>query len=405
MPGPMSGVRVLDLSQVVSGPMASMVLADQGADVVKVEPVGGIDSMRMAGQQPSAAAAAGGGLGALYAMVNRGKRVITLDLKSPRGVALFLRLARWADVVVQNFRPGAADRMGVGYEACKAVNPGVIYVSVSGFGEAGPLAQRPIYDPVIQGVAGVAAAEQTEGTPRLAQFLICDKTTALTVAQAITAALFSRKSGQGGQHVRVSMLDATLQFNWPDVFYNHAYTESPAPKMPAMANFYRLWACRDGLITMITVQDKEFAGWCRAMGRMEWLKDPRYSSLAARIPNLPGLFQRMAEDMAPHTRDELLSRLGGNGVPCGPVLSLDEVVDHEQVRPSLALYPTPAGPVRQPRPAARFAGAAPPAPHAAPAVGQHSAEVLRGVLGVGDAEVAALLRDGVIAGPTPAPKL
>ncbi|RMF21507.1 MAG: CoA transferase, partial [Deltaproteobacteria bacterium] len=196
--GPLDGVRVLDLSAVISGPLATMMLADQGADVIKVEAPGVGDPTRLLG-------AMRGGVTSLYLNCNRGKRAICIDLRRDEGKQILLRLVETADVFVQNFRPGVIERMGLGYETLRAVRPDLVYVSVSGFGETGPLAQNKVYDNVVQALSGMPAAQADpeSGRPELVRNLVIDKATAYTVAQATTAALFARERGQGGQHVRV----------------------------------------------------------------------------------------------------------------------------------------------------------------------------------------------------------
>lgn len=195
--------------------MATSLLGDQGADVIKVETLGQGDVARYLGPMS-------GGISAMFATTNRNKRSIAIDLKDARGHAIVVDLARRADVVIQNFRPGAAKRLGLGYEDVRALKSDIIYVSLSGFGQTGPYALRRVYDPVIQAISGFAEAQgDAKGNPALVQAIVCDKVTALTAAQAITAALLARKNGAGGQHVSLTMLDATLQFLWSDAFYNH----------------------------------------------------------------------------------------------------------------------------------------------------------------------------------------
>ncbi len=209
MPGPLDGIRVLDFSAVISGPYATMILADQGADVIKIEPPGTGDFTRAAGNQS-------GGLSATFLNNNRNKRSLVINLKSPAGVEVVKRLASQCDVLVQNFRPGVVEHLGIGEEAIRGVAPEIVYVSISGFGEVGPYAQKPVYDPIVQALSGLASVQggSDQNRPRLVRTILPDKLTAVTAAQAITAALLSRARSGQGQHVRLSMLDAVVAFLW-----------------------------------------------------------------------------------------------------------------------------------------------------------------------------------------------
>jgi crotonobetainyl-CoA:carnitine CoA-transferase CaiB-like acyl-CoA transferase len=208
--GPLDGVRVLDLTAIVSGPVATMMLGDQGADVIKIEPPQG-DLMRQFGVKHR-------GMSASFLSCNRSKRSLCVDLKTDAGIEIVKKLAATADVLVQNFRPGAIERMGLGEETVRALRPNIIFVSISGFGESGPYAHQRVYDPVIQALCGLAdiQADQDSGRPRMIRTIVPDKTTAVTAAQAITAALFARERTGEGQHVRLSMLDTMVAYLWPE---------------------------------------------------------------------------------------------------------------------------------------------------------------------------------------------
>ena len=216
MAGPLEGIRVVDASRVVAGPMAAMLLADQGAEVIKIENPGFGEEIRIAGYRR-------GGMCGFFANVTRGKRSIVLDLHQPAAQEIAQRLVQRADVLVQNYRPGAAERLGLGEPVVRALNPELIYTSISGFGETGPYSQRRVYDPVIQALTGHVAVQVNPQVPipDLVRNLIADKATAFTTAQAITAALFARERGAGGQHIRVPMIDASLAFFWPDGMWAH----------------------------------------------------------------------------------------------------------------------------------------------------------------------------------------
>jgi crotonobetainyl-CoA:carnitine CoA-transferase CaiB-like acyl-CoA transferase len=207
MAGPLHGIRVVDLTTMLSGPWATMMLADQGADVIKIEVPKSGDHVRSLGNQSA-------GMSAMFLNINRNKRSVTIDLKSPKGIALLKDIAATADVFVQNFRPGVVDRLGIGYSQIAAINPSVIYVSISGFGETGPYSGKPVYDPVIQAVSGLTTVQAgSDGErPRLVRTVLPDKVSAITAAQSIAAGLFARERTGEGQHIKLSMLDAVLYF-------------------------------------------------------------------------------------------------------------------------------------------------------------------------------------------------
>src|SRR6201995_2282462 len=209
MSGPLQGYRVIDLTSMVSGPSATMLLADQGADVIKVENPQGGDHTRTAANRR-------GGFSASFLNNNRNKRSVVLDLKSPSGTDALKRLIATADVFVQNFRTGVIDRMGFGEAEVRSLRPDIIYVSISGFGEKGPYAQKPVYDPLIQALSGLASIQggSDQARPRLVRTIVPDKLTGVVAAQAISAALLARERTGQGQHVRLSMLDAVVAFLW-----------------------------------------------------------------------------------------------------------------------------------------------------------------------------------------------
>ncbi len=210
MPGPLEGVRVLDFTTMVAGPVATMMLADQGAEVIKIEPPRG-DLMRHLSRGRN-------GMSASFLCCNRNKRSLAVDLKAAEGLAIVKKLIATAQVLVHNFRPGAAERVGLGEDAVRAIRRDLVYVSISGFGERGPYAGQRAYDPVIQALSGLEEIQRDRdtGRPRMVRAIIADNTTALTAAQAITAALFARERSGQGQHVRIAMLDAMISYLWPE---------------------------------------------------------------------------------------------------------------------------------------------------------------------------------------------
>jgi crotonobetainyl-CoA:carnitine CoA-transferase CaiB-like acyl-CoA transferase len=390
--GPLAGIKVIDLSAVVSGPMAAGLLADQGAQVIKVEPQQG-DLTRLIGT-------AKGDISALFAAINRGKRSIVLDLKQAAARTVLRELLADADVLIENFRPGAMARLGLSYEDVAAFNPGIVYLSISGFGQTGPNAQVRVYDPVIQAVSGFADAhpDPRTGEPQLLQTLLCDKVTALTAAQALTAALFARQRSGRGQKIELSMLDAAVSFLWPEAFYNHAFQdEAPAP-MPEFGANQKLWRCADGWLALITPQNEEFAAMCRVFGVPDLISDPRFVSIPTRRLNQPGLRERLEPIAALRRVDELVGELAAAGVPAGRVNSKAQLADDPQVRHNALLHDTvypDIGRLRTPRAAAQFIGMAFDETRRAPHLGEHTRDVLR-ELGRDQGGIEALLAAGAV---------
>lgn len=392
MGGPLEGVRIIDCSAVISGPLATMMLADQGADVIKVEPPGAGDITRV----PNFFR---GGVAALFANANRGKRSIVLNLQEEKGRDLLKRLVADADVFVQNFRPGAMERLGLGEPELRKVNPDLIYCSISGYGQDGPYADRRVYDPVIQGLTGHVAVQRAPGTPvDLVRNIVCDKSTSYTAAQAITAALFARERGAGGQHVTLSMIDAGLAFFWADGMMAHTFVgEGTMPGIP-LYDLYKLRETADGHCVVFAASDSEFQGLCRALGTPELAEDPRYLTLGDRIVNMADLEGLYTEAFKKWKTADLVSRLVEEDVPAGPVLSLEELIDDPQIKHNGSIveveHPS-AGTLRQAAPPARFDRTPSAAGSPPPLLGEHTDAVLAD-LGVDDGERAELREAGVI---------
>ena len=387
MPGPLHGYRVVDLTSNVAGPLATMILGDQGADIIKVEAPDGGDATRTGGNRRA-------GFTASFLNNNRNKRSIVLDLKSAGGREALLRLAAGADVLVQNFRPGVAERLGVGEEPVRAVSPKIVYVSISGFGEKGPYAEKPAYDPVIQGFSGLATVQagSDEVRPRLLRTILPDKLTAITASQAITAALLARERTGEGQHVRLSMLEAVLAFLWASDMSGQTFVGDEPARQEAASAIDLIYETADGYITAAALTDRQWNGLAHALERPEWLEDERFNTPALRQKNIDARLQLTQEALITRPTAEWLDRLTRVGVPCAPVLTRNQVIRHPQVQEMGIVVETEhpaAGRLRQSRPAARFSRTPPGIRHGAPELGEHTQEVLA-ELGYSAAEIAAL---------------
>jgi crotonobetainyl-CoA:carnitine CoA-transferase CaiB-like acyl-CoA transferase len=386
MPGPLNGYRVVDLTSNVAGPLATMILGDQGADVIKVEAPDGGDATRAGGNRRAQFTAS-------FLNNNRNKRSIVLDLKTVAGRKALLRLAARADVFVQNFRPGVAERLGVGEEPVRAVSPKIVYVSISGFGEKGPYAEKPAYDPVIQGFSGLATVQagSDEVRPRLLRTILPDKLTAITASQAITAALLARERTGEGQHVRLSMLEAVLAFLWASDMSGQTFVGDEPARQEAASAIDLIYETADGYITAAALTDRQWAGLARALERPEWLEDERFKTPALRQKNIDARLQLTQEALITRPTAEWLNRLTPVGVPCAPVLTRNEVIRHPQVQEMGIVVETEhpvAGPLRQARAAARFSRTPAGIRFGGPALGEHTEEVLA-ELGYSAAEIAA----------------
>jgi crotonobetainyl-CoA:carnitine CoA-transferase CaiB-like acyl-CoA transferase len=390
---PLRGVRVVDLTVAAAGPFATTILAEQGADVIKVERPGSGDFMRSLGTMHN-------GVTGVFAGFNRGKRAVALDLKHPEGLALLHRLAATADVFVHNLRPGVDERIGVDAATIGALNADLIYVTITGWGLIGPYTTRPAYDSVMQAAAGLAAHQADEsGLPQLIRNAVCDKTTALTAAQLITAALFARERGERVSHLHVSMLHAAIAFLWPDGMQDVTFLDAPPRAKTARATSPPIRRTADGYISITTLLDREFRSLCDILGLDDLLDDPRFANPGDRSRNADALHPIVNEALARWNTDSLAARLDEEGVPHAVVNMVDRIhLDPQVVALGLLgeVDHPEAGRMRVPRPPGELDGRARAVESLAPQLGQHTDEVLR-ELGIDDAALADLRRRAVVA--------
>ena len=394
MPGALSGVRVLDLATMVAGPVATMMLADQGADVIKVESPNG-DLMRHFSSGRN-------GLGATFLCCNRNKRSIAVDLKNADGLAVVKKLIATAAVFVHNFRPGTAERMGLGEAAVREIRKDIIYVSITGFGETGPYASQRAYDPVIQALSGLAdiQRERDTGRPRMVRTIIADYTTALTAAQAITAALFARERTGQGQHVRLSMLDTMISYLWPEAMPSMTFVGNETDPSDGEMGPDLVFTTQDRYITAAALSDDEWAGICRALKREDLIDDPRFKTARDRAVNAVERRTIMSSELEKWRANEILPRLLANDVPSAPILSRFELLQEEQVRENQILEVFESeklGKVRMPRPAARFDRTPAKIRAMAPFLGADNAAILN-ELGYGADDIARFENAKVVRG-------
>ncbi len=390
--GPLAGVRIIDFTSIYSGPIATAILGDQGADVIKIEPAEG-DVMRRG--MP-----ARNGVGASFAMMNRNKRSLVIDARSDKGRAALRKLISEADVVVENFRPGVMDRLGLDYKSLAQENPRLIYVSVNGVGSEGPYAKRRVYDAVIQAISGIAALQAggNDGDPQMVNTLICDKITSLNAAQVVSAALFSRERTGKGQQVELTMLDAALNFIWPDGMFNYSLLDDDSEPVPVLdySSFVRRTA--DGYVAVMPVKAAEWHGVFTALELDELWGDARFDSAANRRRNAEELNNLLNGAYARFSTEEMLERLERNDVPFAELNSQEDVINDPQVVAMGALKEFEhhvAGPMRQPRPQGQFKGTPAGLHRSSPALGEHTEEVLMEA-GYSAAEIEELRSEGVI---------
>ena len=330
---PLEGVKVVDLSAVISGPLCSYQLAMLGADVIKVEPPKGGDLSRRLGGDAELNAKL---MGASYLSTNAGKRSIQLDLKSAEGIAVLRDLVKSTDVLIENFRPGTMARLKFDYDAAKAVKPDLVWCSISGFGQSGPLADRPAYDQIIQGYCGVMALTGNEDSaPNRVGYQICDTMAAMTAAFAITAALYRKQASGEGEFIDVSMLDASLasMSSWPlSNYLNAGKAPKPMGNENAASCPSGTFRTADGDINIVANDEHQYMALCDAIGAPELKTDGRFVTRPLRVANRVAMNALLEAKLATRSAQEWDAIFGAAGVPAGPILRLAEAVTLPQTQ-------------------------------------------------------------------------
>ncbi|MDW8468664.1 MAG: CaiB/BaiF CoA-transferase family protein [Burkholderiales bacterium] len=407
MPGPLSHIRVLDLSRVLAGPWASQNLGDLGAEVIKIERPGSGDDTRSWGP-PWLKDAAGNDTAesAYYLSVNRNKKSVTVDLSKPEGQAIVRALAAKSDVLIENYKVGGLAKFGLDYESLRAVNPSLVYCSVTGFGQDGPYAPRPGYDFIFQGMGGLMSITgerdgEPGGGPQKVGIAISDVLTGMYATVAILAALVHRERTGEGQYIDAALLDTIVAF-----CANQAVSYFVSGRVPIRWGNahpqvvpYEVFPVADGHVILAVGNDAQFERFCKVAGRPELAEEPRFRTMSQRIVHRAELVPIIREIMRTRTKREWIEALEAANVPCGPINDMKEVFEDPQVRhrrlrvdmphPSGAAAPLVASPLRLSKTPVEYR--LPP-----PLLGEHTEDVLKRLLGKTDAEIAQLRRAGVV---------
>lgn len=391
--GPLAGIRILDLSAVVSGPLCTQILGDLGAEVIKVESPGG-DTSRRLGPPWHA------GLSGFFVHFNRNKRSLVADLKTEAGQALVRRLAHDADVLIENFRPGVAARLGLDRATLAQENPKLVTVSVNGFGPDGPYRDHPAYDTVIQGLTGFMESQGGHGPPQLVRSIVADKATAMTATYAILAALFAReRDGGRGQHVDVPMIDAYAAFMLPDVITSVAFADAEPQPGLELSEIHRAWQTADGHVVMMIIEDRQFHAICRVVGRADFIEDPRCKNVLTRMMNARELLAELAQEIRKWPTAELVARARAEGAPLAPANRIADFLADPQVAHNRTVFEVrdpEAGRLRLLRNPVRFERTPTDLRALPPRLGADTDAILKDA-GYSDDEIAALRGSGAVA--------
>jgi crotonobetainyl-CoA:carnitine CoA-transferase CaiB-like acyl-CoA transferase len=376
----------------VSGPLAGQNLGDLGADVIKIETLMG-DTARWLGPPERA------GLNGFFTQLNRNKRAISLDLKSPEGQHIAQTLARGADVVIENFRPGVTDRLGIGYDRLKQENPGLVYVSISGFGPDGPYSDQPVYDIMIQGMSGMMPIQGGDGPPQMQKSVVADKTAAITAASCALAALLARERNNGqGQHVHVPMINAYAQLSMPDILCTESF--QPKPEFEGtVPDMFRVWHCADGYLVGMAIEDRQFHALCRCLGCEDLITDERFVEMSTRMANNHELNTLLDREFIKFPWQDLLARLRESEVPFAPIYDMEQFMADPQVAHNRTVFDAEdpqGGMTRYIRHPGVYEQTPATLRRHPPRYGEHTNDIL-GEAGFDDEQVQQWREDGVIA--------
>lgn len=396
MPAPLDGIKVLDLTRVLAGPYCTMMLADMGADVVKVERPGAGDDTR--GYGPPFL----NGESAYFMSINRNKRSLTLNLKHDKALAIMRRMLEMTDVVVENFRPGTMESFGFGYEAVREFNPRIVFCSISGYGHTGPEAKLPGYDLIIQGKGGIASLTgDPEGPPFKVGTSQADIIAGMMGFQGILLALLARQQTGKGQKVDIGMLDCQVALLTYQAGIYFATGESPTRmgnQHPTITP-YETYQCKDGYLNLACGNDNMWRAFCHAIEQEGWVDDPRFNTNAARVEHRRQLSALIEPVMLQKTTQEWIELLRGHGLPCGPIQSVGEVCEDPQVLARDMVIPLEhpkAGTIRVAGVPIKLSDTPGEVHSPPPVLGEHSAQVLRDWLQINAAEVDTLQQEGVL---------
>ena len=371
---PLAGIKVIELSNMITCSLAAMTMSSQGAQVIKVEPPIMGDKMRQLGTQKN-------GVSGFFHNCNRGKRSLAVDLKSNAGIKAVKELVMQSDVLLHNYRPGVMDRLGLGSEVLRKLNPRLIYVAVSGFGTKGPMADLPAFDHVIQGLAGFTDLQSSEENSfDFIKTFICDKVTAYTVGQAATAALLARASTNEGQHIDISMLHACLAFMWPDGMMHKTLKDEDRFKMSPGSDYFETINYKDGGVAVAPLSDEHWKALLPMLGYPELINTPLYASIASRMTNMDQVMMVLREPRNDIGVKKAMEILIAADVPCSPCTKREDLESVDQIKAigALETYVTKTmGELTVTTPPILFEGKKTSQAQPSPLLGEHSKEILQ----------------------------
>ena len=387
---PLKGIKVLEFSNMITCSLAAMTMASQGAEVIKVEPPEGGDKMRRLGTQKN-------GVSGFFHNCNRGKRSLAIDLKSSAGVKAVKELASESDILMHNYRPGIMDKLNIGSNTLRELNPKLIFIAVSGFGTQGPMANLPAFDHVIQGFAGFTDLQSSdEKSFDYIKTFICDKVTAYTVCQAATAALYARTHTKSGQHIDISMLHACLSFMWPDGMMHRTLKDDDRIEMSPGSDYFQTINYSDGGVAVAALTDEHYEVLLPMLGYPELVGTPIFASIASRMTNMKEVMRTHKEPKKDIGVEKAIEILTAADIPCSPCTKRDNIETVEQIKAISALetYVTKAmGKLTVTTPPIQFDGKLTSYPEPSPLLGEHSKEILQ-ELGWENSEITKLIDTG-----------